>query len=55
VPTAEHAAGLSTRPQQLITTGKTPMYLLKFMMDFDNTIRVSGLNYLIQSSAVKVP
>jgi len=55
VPTAEHAAGLSTRKQQLITTVQSPMNLLKFMLDYDNIIRVSGLNYLIQSSAVKVP
>ena len=55
MPTAEHAAGLSTRKQQLITTVQSPMNLLKFMLDYDNIIRVSGLNYLIQSSAVKVP
>ena len=54
MPTAEHAAGLSTRKQQLITTVQSPMNLLKFMLDYDNIIRVSGLNLFIQRSAVNV-
>jgi len=36
-------------------TVQTPMNLLKFILNYDNTIRVSGLNLFIQRSAVKVP
>jgi len=55
VPTAERAAELSTRPQQLITSVQAPMNLLKFMLDFDNTLRISEINLLIQRTALKVP
>jgi len=50
VPTAELEAELSTRPQQLITSVQTPMYLLNFMLDFDNKLRISGISLLIQRS-----
>jgi hypothetical protein len=52
--TAKIEAELSTRPQHLVTTIQTPMYLLNFMLGYDNNTAGSGLHQLIQRSAVTV-